>query len=70
MSIFDQGIKTEDKGMAGGETYYDIEELYQAFKERLTNELMVRSDELLNDANVIDTGDWQPHIWPELKQEG
>lgn len=36
--------------MAGGTSYYDIEDLYQAFKERLINELKVRSDELLKDS--------------------
>ena len=54
MKIFDQNIETDNPGMAGGTSYYDIEELYQAFKDRLIRELAVRSDELLNDAEVID----------------
>ena len=32
-------IKTEITTMAGGEAYYDLEELYQAIKERLLEEL-------------------------------
>ena len=57
MNIFDQNIETDNSGMAGGTSYYDIEDLYQAFKERLIKELAVRSDELLNDAEVIDISD-------------
>ena len=35
---WDNSIKTEDHGMAGGESYYSLEDLYQAFKERLMTE--------------------------------
>ena len=38
MSIFDQAIETDNAGMAGGTSHYDIEDLYQAFKERLIKE--------------------------------
>jgi len=57
MSIFDQGIETEDCGMAGGTSYYDIEDLYQAFKERMLKELVVASPESLNDAEIVDISD-------------
>lgn len=52
--IFDQGIETENNGMAGGASYYDIEDLYQAFKDRLIKELRVNTDELMNYAEIID----------------
>jgi hypothetical protein len=54
MNIFDQSIETDDCGMAGGTSYYSIEEIYQAFKERLVTELVAHTDELLNNANLID----------------
>ena len=57
MKIFDQNIETDNPGMAGGTSYYDIEDLYQAFKERMIKELAVRSDELLNNAEIIDISD-------------
>ena len=56
-SIFLQGIETENCGMSGGTSYYDIEDLYQAFKERIIEELKIRSSELLNDAELIDCSD-------------
>lgn len=42
-----------------GESLYPVtvEELYQHFKTRLINEISVRSDELLNDAEIIDTSE-------------
>lgn len=36
---FENSIKTDDPGMCGGQTYYTIEELYQAFKERMHHEI-------------------------------
>ena len=56
-NIFRQNIETDDPGMAGGTSYYDIEDLYQAFKARMIKELAARSDELLNDAEIISTND-------------
>jgi hypothetical protein len=39
VSIFDEIIVTELPGMAGGNGYNKVEDLYQAFKERLVAEL-------------------------------
>lgn len=57
MSIFDQSIETDNPGMAGGTSYCDIEDLYQAFKERIIKELAVSSDELLSHASLVDISD-------------
>ncbi len=37
--IFKQTIKTENPGMVGGTSYYDIEEIYQAIKKRIITEI-------------------------------
>ena len=50
MNIFYQNIETYDCGTS----YYSIEEIYQAFKERLVTELVAHTDELLNNAKLID----------------
>ncbi len=57
MVDFENSIKTDDSGMCSGETYYTIEELYQAFKDRLCKELVAKNDELLFPAGLEDKGD-------------
>ena len=37
--IFEQSLELDNPGMAGGASYYDIEDIYQAFKDRLIEEL-------------------------------
>ena len=36
---YENMLITEDSGMCAGETHYTLEEIYQAFKERLVREL-------------------------------
>ena len=43
---FNNQIKTSDSGMCDSETYYEIEDLYQAFKERMIKELAVSSPDM------------------------
>jgi hypothetical protein len=38
-------IKVDVSGMSGGESYYDFEDLYQAFKERFLEELKHETEE-------------------------
>ncbi|MBL1352949.1 MAG: hypothetical protein COA61_006410 [Zetaproteobacteria bacterium] len=38
MSIFEQSIETEDCGMCASTTHYTIEDIYNAFKERMDKE--------------------------------
>ena len=51
---FNNQIKTSDSGMCDSETYYEIEDLYQAFKERMIKELAVSSPELWMKGILID----------------
>ena len=37
-TLFKELIKTEDRGMDGGSRIFDIEDLYQLFKERFIRE--------------------------------
>ena len=41
----------------GCEHYVSAEQLYQAFKKRLMRELEVKSDKLLNNAEIIEKGE-------------
>jgi predicted nuclease with TOPRIM domain len=45
-------IKAGSSGMCGFQDYYTIEDLYQAFKERLMEKLVAKNDELLNCARL------------------
>ncbi len=40
---FNNQIETEDCGMCDSTTYYSIEDVYQAFKERLLEEMKLES---------------------------
>ena len=46
MRIFDQIIETENPGMCGGTSYYDIEDIYQAFKTRLLYETSLQEERI------------------------
>jgi hypothetical protein len=41
---WDNCVKTENFGMAGGYSYYTMEDIYQAIKERLVKELNESED--------------------------
>ena len=48
---WEEQIKTEVTNMAGGNSYYDLEDLYQAIKERLLREIednyeLIKKEEL------------------------
>jgi hypothetical protein len=44
MSIFDHDIEMEKQGMAGGIEWFSVEDLYQAFKDRIQEEEKIKKE--------------------------
>lgn len=57
--FYKRDVMAENHGMAGGESYVSIEDLYQEFKARLISELLVSPDGFPEGMNLFDNSNQQ-----------